>query len=278
MRERETSDEAFRQAAVRLLAGALEDGRAEARRLLEDGGKGMACAARLSNLEDEIIAAVHGFALRLLRLSESAPVARLAVAAVGGYGRGLLAPGSDIDLLFLLPATRSPEAVKIVETMLYVLWDLRQKVGHATRSVDECLKQARADMTVRTSLLEARFILGERALFDDLWERFDKEIVARTPREFVAAKLAERDSRLKRTGASRYEVEPNIKEGKGGLRDLNTLFWVAKYVYRVRDTQRTGRAPACSPRRNCRCSAGARNSCGRCAATCISSPGGPRSA
>ncbi len=236
LREQEAGDEAFRQAGVRILAGALEEGRAEARRALEDGGKGLACAARLSALEDEIIGAVHGLALRFLHFSESAPAARLTVAAVGGYGRGLLAPGSDIDLLFLLPDTRTPEAVKIVETMLYVLWDLRQKVGHATRSVDECLKQARADMTVRTSVLEARFILGDRLLFDNLWGRFDKEIVARTAREFVAAKLAERDSRLKRTGASRYEVEPNIKEGKGGLRDLNTLFWVAKYVYRVRDT------------------------------------------
>ena len=74
-------------------------------------------------------------------------------------------------------------------------------------------------------------------LFDDLRERFDKEIVARSAREFVAAKLAERDSRIKRIGASRYVVEPNIKEGKGGLRDLNTLFWIAKYVYRVRDTR-----------------------------------------
>ena len=237
LRDTIVNDEEFRQAAIRVLAGALEEGRAEARRQLEDGGKGLACAARISHLEDEIIGAVHGLALRFLRLGESAPAAaRLTVAAVGGYGRGLLAPGSDIDLLFLLPGERTPEAEKIVETMLYVLWDLRQKVGHATRSIDECLRQAKADMTIRTTLLEARFILGEPALFDNLWERFDKEIVARSAREFVAAKLAERDSRLKRTGASRYEVEPNLKEGKGGLRDLNTLFWVAKYAYRVRDT------------------------------------------
>jgi [protein-PII] uridylyltransferase len=236
LREQIADDEAFRQAAVQVVAGALEEGRAEARRLLEEGGKGLACAARISNLEDELVGAIHGLALRFIHLDESSQAARVTVAAVGGYGRGLLAPGSDIDLLFLLPGDRTPQAQKIVETMLYVLWDLRQKVGHATRSVDECLRQAKADMTIRTSLLEARFILGDRALFDKLWERFDKEIVARSAREFVAAKLAERDARLKRTGASRYEVEPNIKEGKGGLRDLNTLFWVAKYVYRVRDT------------------------------------------
>ena len=121
--------------------------------------------------------------------------------------------------------------------MLYVLWDLRQKVGHSTRSVDECLRQARADMTVRTSLLEARFILGDNALFEDMRTRFDKEIVQHTPREFVAAKLAERDQRVSQAGSSRYLVEPNVKEGKGGLRDLNTLFWISKYAYRVREAR-----------------------------------------
>lgn len=237
LRERLADDEGFRQTAVGLLVAALEEGRAEARRLLEDGGKGLACAARISDLEDDIIVAVHGLALRLVdRALSSAAAGRMTIAAVGGYGRGLLAPGSDIDLLFLLADEKTPGAEKIVETMLYVLWDLRQKVGHATRTVGECLRQAKEDMTIRTSLLEARFIFGDHALFDGLRERFDKEIVARSARDFVAAKLAERDARIKRVGASRYVVEPNIKEGKGGLRDLNTLFWIAKYVYRVRDT------------------------------------------
>jgi [protein-PII] uridylyltransferase len=136
--------------------------------------------------------------------------------------------------LFLLPERPRPESRKIIETMLYVLWDLKQKVGHATRSIEECLKLARADMTIRTSLLEARLVIGEEALLDRLRARFDREIVARTASEFVAAKLAERDARVRRAGESRYLVEPNVKEGKGGLRDLNTLFWIAKYVYRVR--------------------------------------------
>ena len=119
--------------------------------------------------------------------------------------------------------------------MLYILWDLRQKVGHSTRSVEDCLRFARSDMTVRTALLEARLILGDADLFAEMRGRFDREIVSGTPAEFVAAKLAERDARLVRTGRSRYLVEPNVKDSKGGLRDLNTLFWIAKYVYRVRD-------------------------------------------
>ena len=129
-----------------------------------------------------------------------------------------------------------------------MLWDLKQKVGHATRTVDECLKQARADMTIRTTLVEARLVTGDKALFETLQTRFDKEIVAKTAPEFVAAKLAEREERVQRAGASRYLVEPNVKEGKGGLRDLNTLFWISKYVYRVQNPHDLIAAGVFSPR------------------------------
>jgi [protein-PII] uridylyltransferase len=226
----------FRQAGMALVSAALKEGRAEARGLLEAGGKGLACAERLSDLEDDIIAAIHALALRELGGDEPlGPSQRMAVAAVGGYGRGALAPGSDVDLLFLLPTKPTPSSEKLVETMLYMLWDLRQKVGHSTRSIGECIRQAKADMTIRTSLLEARFILGDRPLFDEMRKKFDAEIVAGSAHDFVAAKLTERDERLKRAGSSRYLVEPNVKDGKGGVRDLNTLFWIGKYVYRVAD-------------------------------------------
>ncbi len=165
------------------------------------------------------------------------PPHRLCVVAVGGYGRGALAPGSDIDLLFLLPSGKNAAEEKMVEAMLYLLWDLKQKIGHATRTVEESLRQAKADMTIRTTLLECRYLLGDQALLDKLLVRFDQEIVRHTAPEFVAAKLAERDARIRRAGASRYLVEPNVKEGKGGLRDLNTLFWIAKYAYRVQDAE-----------------------------------------
>ena len=160
----------------------------------------------------------------------------------------MLAPYSDIDVLFLLPDKPPPGVEKVVEALLYVLWDLKLKVGHATRTIDECLKQARADMTIRTTLVEARFITGDKALFESLQARFDKEVVAKTAAEFVAAKLAERETRVRKAGASRYLVEPNIKEGKGGLRDLNTLFWIAKYVYRVRHAHQLVAAGLFSPR------------------------------
>src|SRR5271156_789292 len=230
-RETQGDDRAFRVSAVDLFRSVLEQGRVEARKMLEQGGSGRGCAERLSDLEDQLVGALHDMARRHIHPGIVAS-ARLTILAVGGYGRGLLAPGSDIDLLFLLPEAPDPGNKKIIETMLYVLWDLKQKVGHSTRSLDECLKQARADMTIRTSILEARMLSGDEPLVERLLARFDKEIVAKTAFEFVAAKLAERDARVKRAGASRYLVEPNVKEGKGGLRDLNTLFWIAKYVYR----------------------------------------------
>ncbi|HZZ63259.1 MAG TPA: [protein-PII] uridylyltransferase [Roseiarcus sp.] len=225
---------AFRRAAIAILLATLAAGRDDARRALEAGGTGRACAEALSAQIDDLLRVALEMTTRWL----SPPPQNAAlptIVAVGGYGRGMLAPGSDIDLLFLLPHKPTAAVEKIVEALLYVLWDLKQKVGHATRTVDECLKQARADLTIRTTLIEARLVTGDKRHFQTLQTRFDREIVAKTAPEFVAAKLAEREQRVKRAGASRYLVEPNIKEGKGGLRDLNTLFWISKYVYRVQN-------------------------------------------
>jgi [protein-PII] uridylyltransferase len=225
-----------RTAIVELFRSALAEGREIARARLEARGSGLACARLLSALEDELIGAIYDYVVRFVYVVDNPTFAeRLSIVAVGGYGRGALAPGSDIDLLFLVPYKQTPWGESVIEAILYILWDLRQKVGHATRSVAECMRQARADMTIRTTLLEARFILGNAELFSEFRESFDREIARLDTREFVSAKLAERDARVMRAGASRYLVEPNVKEGKGGLRDLNTLFWIAKYVYRVRE-------------------------------------------
>ncbi len=240
---------ALRKAAVEVFREALEGGQGMARAALEAGGGGLECARGLSGIEDDLIRAIYAYVTQYVYPSANRSSGeRICISAVGGYGRGTLAPGSDIDLLFLLPYKQTPWGESVVEAILYILWDLRQKVGHATRSIDECLRQSRADMTVRTAQLEARFILGDEALFEEMRQRFDKEIVRSTPREFVAAKLAERDSRLAKAGASRYLVEPNVKESKGGLRDLNTLFWIGKYVYRVREAEELVAAGLFTPR------------------------------
>ena len=221
---------------VALLKQTLADGRAKARALLEADGAGTRCAERLSHLMDEVVRAAFGYAARHLYPSDNPSKAeRLAIVAVGGYGRGTLAPGSDVDLLFLRPYKQTAWGESIVETVLYTLWDLGLKVGHATRSLDECIRLARSDMTIRTAVLEARYVAGDEALCEELLHRFDREIVEGSTAEFVAAKLAERDERVRKAGSSRYLVEPNVKDGKGGLRDLNTLYWIAKYAFRVRD-------------------------------------------
>ena len=218
-----------------LFRDALASAREKVRNELEHGGDGLRCARHLSLIQDELIRALFRFVVRHVHPLPAHERGPFVVAAVGGYGRGTLAPGSDIDLLFLLPSKEDAWSLRVTEAMLYLLWDLRLKVGHSTRSIEECLRYAREDMTIRTALLEARFILGDPELFAELRQRFDIEIVSGTPAEFVAAKLAERDNRVSRAGRSRYLVEPNVKDSKGGLRDLNTLFWIAKYVYRVRD-------------------------------------------
>lgn len=221
---------------VGLFRQALSDARTLARKTFESDGRGLACASRLAAIEDQLICEIFHYVATHVHPVESARAGEdFAIVAVGGYGRATLAPGSDIDLLFILPKGKRQRAERIVMAMLYMLWDLGQKVGHAARSIPECIAHAREDMTVRTAVLEARLILGDRALFETMQTRFDREVVRGTAAEFVAAKLAERDSRVAQAGRSRYLVEPNVKDGKGGLRDLHTLFWIAKYVYRLHD-------------------------------------------
>lgn len=160
---------------------------------------------------------------------------RLSVLAVGGYGRAEMAPFSDVDLLFLTPWKMTPWAESVIETMLYILWDLKLKVGHSSRTVKDCIRLGREDITIRTALLEHRQITGDTALAQELDTALWAELFRNSGPEFIEAKLAERADRHKRQGGQRYVLEPNVKEGKGGLRDLQTLYWIGKYLNRVPD-------------------------------------------
>ncbi len=232
------SEQDLRRAVAQRLKTVLAAGRKQAEQLLLKDRQGRRCAERLCFMMDEIIRVLFEFVVAHLYPSENpSDSEHMAIVATGGYGRGLLAPGSDIDLLFLLPYKQTAWGESVAEAILYCLWDLGLKVGHATRSIDECIRQAKADMTIRTAVLESRFLLGDRKLFDELMTRFDKSVIQGTGPEFVAAKLNEREERHRKAGQSRYLVEPNVKDGKGGLRDLHTLFWIAKYVYRVHDVE-----------------------------------------
>jgi [protein-PII] uridylyltransferase len=227
---------AVRRQVVDRLRGELKEGRALCRARLEEGVfKGRACASALAELMDSVIISLYDFATaRIFPVANPSEAERLAVVAVGGYGRGTMAPGSDVDLLFLLPYKQTPWGESLVEYMLYILWDLGLKVGHATRSVDESVRLSKEDMTIRTTILEARFLIGEHKLFEELEERFFKDVAKGSAVEFVEAKLAEQDERHERSGRSRYLVEPNVKDGKGGQRDIHTMFWIAKYIYQLK--------------------------------------------
>jgi [protein-PII] uridylyltransferase len=218
------------------LKAALARGRAEIRRRFDADGTAIRPAGEQCFLIDQLIRALYDLATETIYpLANPTAGEKMAIVAVGGYGRGEMAPFSDVDLLFLLPYKQTPHTEQVIEFLLYLLWDLGLKVGQATRTVADCMRYAKADLTIRTALIEARYVWGEQALYTELKQRFESEILRGTAAQFVEAKLAERDARHVRVGDSRYQLEPNVKEGKGGLRDLHTLFWIAKYIYRIDD-------------------------------------------
>ena len=220
---------------VKTLRSALEDGRAElARRLAEAPSAGHEVTAGYSFLMDQLLRVIHDHVTtHLYPVPNRTQAERLAILAVGGYGRAEMAPHSDVDVAFITPSKRAPWCEQVIETMLYLLWDLGLKIGHSSRTVGDTIRMAKEDLTIRTALLESRLVWGERALYEELRGRFWNEVAKGSERQFLTQKLAERDARHKRMGDSRYVVEPNIKEGKGGLRDLQTLYWIGKFMHRV---------------------------------------------
>ncbi|MFC3579671.1 [protein-PII] uridylyltransferase [Sphingomonas hylomeconis] len=225
---------ALRRAAVPILKAALDAGRVEIeRRLIEHPSRGLESAASQAFLTDRLLRLIYDFTLeRLYPVGNATTGERLTLIAVGGYGRGEMAPYSDLDIGFLTPWKQTGWAEQMIETMLYTLWDLGLKVGHSSRSLDDMVRQAKSDITIRTALLEARYVCGDTGLYEEASRRFKAEVQTDTA-GFVADKLAEREVRHKKMGDTRYVVEPNVKEGKGGLRDLHTLFWIGKYAYNV---------------------------------------------
>ena len=206
------------------------------------GEDGLSCARANAYLIDQLLRVIFDHSLNhrsvTQTLAKAGPKMLLSLVAVGGYGRGELAPFSDIDLLFLLPNKISVAeknfAEQISESILYLLWDLGLKVGHSVRSVETSIEQSNADMTIRTALLEARWVWGEAKNFAQLQQTYLRKIINRSRTEFATAKLSERDHRVEKMGDSRYVLEPNLKDGKGGLRDLQTIMWIARYIYRVK--------------------------------------------
>ena len=230
--------EAGRNGALQHLKSLLANGHAEIREQFEQARpgepSGAICVRQTAKLADGVIQAIFRLAFSQVHpLVNPTSSERIALVATGGYGRAELSPQSDIDLLFILPYKRTPALEQGIEFILYMLWDLGLKVGQAVRGIDDCIRQAKADMTIRTNLLECRYLAGDIELFGEFQARFDKDIVAGSSQDFITAKLRERDERYQQMGETRYVLEPNVKNGLGALRDLHVLFWIAKYVHEV---------------------------------------------
>ena len=222
----------LRSGVLTLFKAKLATGHKEIQRRFESQECSGAGAMRAgAYLLDQLIRTLHEFTLT--KVYSSLKNQDMSVVATGGYGRAEIAPQSDLDIMFLIRSPKGKDVTAAVEWMLYMLWDLGLKVGHATRTVDETVEMAKSDITISTSLLEARYLSGDAGLFEVFEKSYEINVVRGTGPQFVKAKLDERDARHDRMGDTRYVLEPNLKDGKGGLRDLQTLLWIAKYLYRV---------------------------------------------
>ena len=223
-----------RAAAVKILNTAQKRGReqiAQAFAASPFDARGMTRA--YTYLTDQLVLATLRFSVDVLHPKPNPTESeKLSVIAVGGYGRGEMAPFSDVDLLFLIPYKATGWIESVVESMLYMLWDMKLKVGHSTRTIKDCIRLGAEDFTIQTALLEHRFVAGDHKLAVKLRKDLNRDLFSGTGTDFIEAKLEERDRRHEKQG-QRYVVEPNVKEGKGGLRDLHSLFWIAKYIYKV---------------------------------------------
>lgn len=217
----ETSGQRYGAVGV-ALKGAL----AEARRaMLEHYSRGDVIAARLAQLMDEALTAISAPALASLPAK-----AKIALVATGGYGRGQLAPYSDIDLLILHAGVAEDALKSVVNAILYPLWDAGLVVGQAVHTPASAIKLADREMTALTAFLDARLVAGDPKLFKDFAAKFDL-LRWRTKQKFVKAKRAEQEARHDSSNQSRYLSEPNLKEGKGGLRDIHVIGWIYRALY-----------------------------------------------
>jgi len=156
---------------------------------------------------------------------QSGLASNVCLIAVGGYGRGELFPYSDVDLLMLLPEHVDNAVNLRIESIIGLLWDIGLAVGHSVRNLSECMDEAAKDVTVQTNLLEARFLIGNKTLYQDFQQSFKS---AMRPRAFFEAKMLEQQQRHARFNDTAYNLEPNVKESPGGLRDLQSVFWIAR--------------------------------------------------
>jgi [protein-PII] uridylyltransferase len=232
------SEDKVRAIILSNLKAAHKNGMAEIKKRLKSGQTGKVTASSVAYLTDQIIRILYDITVfHVFPMGTPTASERISLVATGGFGRSEMAPFSDIDIMFLVPYKRTPWVESVTEYILYMLWDLGLKVGHSIRSADDCLRIAKKDLSVKTALLDARFVWGEQALFKEFKEVFFTKIVAKKGIKFVEEKLAERDARHTKMGDTRYFVEPNIKDGKGGMRDLQTIYWISLFLFDIENLE-----------------------------------------
>ncbi len=211
----------------------MADENARLRKLHDEGRGGCEVAGLRTQVIDGLLQSLLASALLQTKTSSS-----LTLVANGGYGRGLLNPGSDIDLLFLLPQAShklDKHLKKVVEDVLYPLFDLGFKVGHASRSIPECLSEARRDPITRTSLFDHRRLSGNQALYDKFVQRFRQECILKDQARFFEERRADIELRYRKYSSTVFLQEPNLKESPGGMRDFHNLLWISDALFGTRD-------------------------------------------
>lgn len=228
------SDDEVRATVLAVLKNAYSNGMGEIKQRFEKKKSGKTTAESISFLSDQILRLLYDITVfQIYPMGNPTASERISLVATGGYGRSEMAPFSDLDIMFLVPYKRTPWVESVAEYILYILWDMGLKVGHSIRSLDDCVRLSTYDLSAKTALLDARFVWGDQALFTEFQQTFQAKAISKKGVQFVEDKLAERDARHERMGDTRYMVEPNIKEGKGGMRDLQTIYWISKYLYGI---------------------------------------------
>jgi [protein-PII] uridylyltransferase len=198
-----------------------------------EGASGQESVRAHARLIDDLVSSLTRLVLGDAERDRLAPTP-LVVVALGGYGRGELHPSSDIDLMVIYEATLTPYVQRVMQELLYTLWDLGLQIGHSLRSLDDCVAMARTDFPSRTSMQEARFLVGDRRLFTRFQRVLRDNVYRQDFEQFLATTLAEREQRYRKHGASPYIGEPNVKESAGGLRDMHTAMWLGAAKFGAR--------------------------------------------
>jgi len=205
----------------------------EEQRLLLCGG--IEACRKLSDAMDAVLSVLHDRARGRFLASAPDMAYRMAVVAVGGYGRRELCPRSDVDILFLHPYKVDRYVEAMTESMLYPLWDLGLEVGHSVRNIKETIRLGGADDSIRTALLDHRFVAGDLSLYRESARELERFLFFNNGDKFIEKKIREMRTRHAKVGSTVYLLEPNVKEGRGGLRDLQTAVWGARIKYKCDD-------------------------------------------